>query len=99
MPGDDLAGARDALVGLAGLLSGLPAVTVGEEGRRLVRHGRELHRDAVEHGFPEAPAGRVRVLGAGGELLALAVPRGFESAAPGLPCVPCLHPDVVLLDS
>ncbi len=99
LPGDDLAGARDALVGLPGLLTALPAVTVGEEGRRLVRHGRDLHRDAVLQGFPEAPAGRVRVLDSGGELLALAVPGGFEPAGPGLPRVPFLHPDVVLLDS
>jgi tRNA pseudouridine55 synthase len=97
VPGDDLSGARDALVGLKNLLPGLPAVTVGEEGRRLVGHGRELRREVVVEGFPETPAPRVRVLDAAGELLALAVPRGFEPAGPGLPRVPYLQPDVVLL--
>ncbi len=97
VPGDELSGAREALVGLSGLLPELPAVRVGEEGRRLVGHGRELRRDVVVEGFPDAPAPRVRVLDAAGELVALAVPRGFEPAGPGLPRVPCLHPDVVLL--
>jgi tRNA pseudouridine55 synthase len=96
VPGDDLSGARDALRPLSELLLELPAVTVGEEGRRLVRNGRELRRDVVVAGFPQAPPGRVRVLDAAGELLALAVPRGFEPARPGLPSEPLLHPDVVL---
>ena len=72
-------------------------MTVGEEGRRLVGHGRELGREVVLEGFPEGPVDRVRVLDARGELLALAVPRGFAPAAPGLARVPVLHPDLVLL--
>ena len=95
--GDDLSGAADRLMPMAGLLLDLPAVTVGEEGRRLVGHGRELGREVVLEGFPEGPVDRVRVLDARGELVALAVPRGFAPAAPGLARVPVLHPDLVLL--
>ena len=82
---------------MARLLLDLPAVTVGEEGRRLVGHGRELGREVVLEGFPEEEVDRVRVLDTRGELLALAVPRGFAPAAPGLARVPVLHPDLVLL--
>jgi hypothetical protein len=74
-------------------------VRVGTEGRRLVGHGRELGAEDVLSGFPAAHVERVRVLGEGGELLALAVPRGFDVAASGLPRRPSLHPDVVLLAS
>jgi tRNA pseudouridine55 synthase len=95
--GDDLSGAAGKLMPMAGLLLDLPAVTVGEEGRRLVGHGRELGREAVLEGFPEGLVDRVRVLDARGELLALAVPRGFAPGAPGLTRVPVLHPDLVLL--
>ena len=94
--GDDLSGAASRLMPMAGLLPDLPAVTVGEEGRRLVGHGRELGREVVVEGFPEGPVDRVRVLDARGELLALAVPRGFAPGAPGLARVPVLHPDLVL---
>ena len=95
--GDDLSGAAGRLVPMAGLLLDLPAVTVGEEGRRLVGHGRELGREVVVEGFPEGLVDRVRVLDTRGELLALAVPRGFAPGAPGLARVPVLHPDLVLL--
>jgi len=95
--GDDLSAAAARLMPMAGLLLDLPAVRVGEEGRRLVGHGRELGREVVVEGFPEGPVVRVRVLDARGELLALAVPRGFAPAAPGLARVPVLHPDLVLL--
>jgi tRNA pseudouridine55 synthase len=97
VPGDDLSGAAGMLMPMAGLLLDLPAVRVGEEGRRLVGHGRELGRDVVLEGFPEGLVDRVRILDARGELLALAVPRGFAPAAPGLARVPVLHPDLVLL--
>ncbi len=97
VPGDDLSGAAGKLVPMADLLPEMPSVTVGEEGRRLVGHGRELGREVVVLGFPESPVERVRVKDASGELLALAVPRGFEPAAPGLVRVPVLHPDLVLL--
>ena len=95
--GDDLSAAAGHLTPMEGLLLDLPAVTVGEEGRRLVGHGRELGREAVLEGFPEGLVDRVRVLDARGELLALAVPRGFAPGAPGLTRVPVLHPDLVLL--
>jgi tRNA pseudouridine55 synthase len=97
VPGADLSGAARMLIPMAGLLPELPAVRVGEEGRRLVGHGRELGREVVVEGFPEGPVDRVRVLDARGELLALAVPRGFTPGPPGLARVPVLHPDLVLL--
>jgi tRNA pseudouridine55 synthase len=95
--GDELSGAAKMLIPMAALLPELPAVRVGEEGRRLVGHGRELGREVVVEGFPEGPVERVRVLDARGDLLALAVPRGFTPAVPGLARVPVLHPDLVLL--
>jgi tRNA pseudouridine55 synthase len=95
--GDDLSGAARMLMPMSSLLPELPAATVGEAGRRLVGHGRELGREVVVQGFPEGPVDRVRVLDAHGELLALAVPRGFAPAAPGLARVPVLHPDLVLM--
>ena len=95
--GDDLSGAAGMLMPMAGLLLDLPAVRVGDEGRRLVGHGRELGREVVLEGFPEEPVERVRVLDARGELLALAVPHGLAPGAPGLARVPVLHPDLVLL--
>jgi len=97
VPGDDLSDAAGKLMPMAALLMDLPAVTVGEEGRRLLGHGRELGPEVVVEGFPEGPVERVRVLDARGELLALAVPRGFGPEAPGLARVPALHPDLVLL--
>jgi len=83
---------------LSGLLEALPAVRVSAEGREAVRHGRSLGRVLVPSGFPEFPFDRVRVLDEGGRLLALAVPRGFGLATPGLPMEPVLQPDVVLVD-
>ncbi len=96
--GDDLAGAADRMIPMAGLLLDLPAVRVAEPGRRLVGHGRELGREDVVHGFPEQPVDRVRVLDESGALVALAVPRGFGPGSSALPRVPALHPDVVLVD-
>jgi len=98
VPGDDLAEAEGKLVPLAALLPDLPAVLVGAEGRLLVRHGREVGREAVLEGFPEAPVERVRVLDESGALIALAVPRGMGPGPSGLPRVPALHPDVVLME-
>jgi tRNA pseudouridine55 synthase len=92
-------GAAARLRPLASLLTDLPSVKVGAAGLDLLRHGRDLGRDAVEAGFPgEPPPERVRVLGGDGALLGLAVPRGFGQASPGLPVTPALHPDVVLAD-
>ncbi len=96
VPDDALdATARERLLPLRDCLKELPAVRVTEEGKRALRHGRDLPRRLVALGFPEvAPPERVRVLGEDGELLALAVPRGFgEATGPE----PTLHPDVVLL--
>jgi tRNA pseudouridine55 synthase len=96
---DDLArSAHDHLIPLAEMLPELPAVRVGADGLTAVRHGRDLGRTRVEAGFPEAPPPRLRVLDDAGSLIALAVPRGFGFAAPGLSVEPVLHPDVVLLD-
>jgi tRNA pseudouridine55 synthase len=86
------------VVPLSRLLPELPVVRVGEHGRRLVGHGRDLGPEAVEGPLPAADAARVRVLDASGELIALAVPRRFEPGDSGLPPVAALHPDVVLLD-
>ena len=97
VPADDLARAAERVIPLSGLLPELPAVRVGEEGRRRLGHGRELGPEHVLSGFPEAPVERVRLLDERGELLALAVPRGLEGGSSPLPRHPSLHPDVVLL--
>ncbi|HVR69424.1 MAG TPA: tRNA pseudouridine(55) synthase TruB [Vicinamibacteria bacterium] len=95
--GDLAPAAAERVLPLDVLLPQFPAVVVGEEGAAAVRHGRDLDRRLVTHGFPVPPApARVRVLDAQGRLLALAVPRGFGPPVPGLPAVPDLHPDVVL---
>lgn len=89
---------RDAVIPLAHMLPDLPAVQVSADGVAALRHGRDLDRGRVAAGFPEQPPPRVRVLDPAGSLVALAVPRGFGFAAPGLSVEPVLHPDVVLLD-
>jgi tRNA pseudouridine55 synthase len=82
-----------------GLLVEIPAATVTAKGLDLLRHGRPLDRTAVATGFPAAPPPpRVRVLDEAGHLCALAVPRGFETPAPGLSMEPVLQPDIVLLE-
>jgi len=95
--GDDLTGAGERLVPLSGLLLELPAVRVGDEGRRLVTHGRELGAEVVLSDLPPAGVERVRLLDEKGELLALAVPRGFDLSESALPRRPTLHPDLVLI--
>jgi tRNA pseudouridine55 synthase len=95
--GEDLAGAAERTIPLAGLLPDLPAVRVAEPGRRLVGHGRDLGPEDVLQGFPAAPVERVRVLDESGALLALAVPKGLGPGSSVLPRVPVLHPDVVLV--
>ena len=97
VPGDSFVGARERVIPLRHLLLDWPAVQVGEDGLRLVRHGRELGAESVTSGFPAEPAARVRIVDAQGELLALAVPHGFETSASELPRRRVLHPDVVLL--
>jgi tRNA pseudouridine55 synthase len=98
--GDDLnAGVVHRLMPLGSLLSDLAPVTVGAAGLELLRHGRDLSREVVDRGFPEAqPPERMRILGGDGALLALAVPRGFGARVRGLPVTQVLHPDVVLVD-
>jgi tRNA pseudouridine55 synthase len=99
VPADRLAeSSRPMVIPLSGLLEAMPAVRVSAEGREAVRHGRGLGRLLVASGFPESPPDRVRVLDENGRLLALAVPRGFGPATPGLPLEPVLQPDVVLVD-
>ncbi len=83
---------------LSSALSELPAVTVNDDGRAALRHGRSLARRLVAAGFPDTPPARLRVLDSDGTLLALAVPQGFGHHAPELPVEPVLHPDVVLAD-
>ena len=81
-----------------GMLAEIPAATVTADGAAALRHGRPLDRTLVAEGFPSAPPPRVRVLDGAGHLLALAVPRGFETPGPGLTLEPVLHPDIVLVD-
>jgi tRNA pseudouridine55 synthase len=81
------------------LLGDLPAATVSSEGLAALRHGRALGAGMVSAGFPAVPPpARMRVLDDAGNLIALAVPKGFEPAAPGLTIEPVLHPDIVLVD-
>lgn len=96
--GDDLAEARERVVPLGELLPELPAVRVGEAGRRLVQHGRDLGRTSALAGFPETKVERVRILDESGSLLALAVPRASGASGPSPHVEPVLHPDVVLVD-
>jgi tRNA pseudouridine55 synthase len=87
------------LVPLDGLLQEMPAIRVGEEGLRALRHGRSVGRDLVVAGFPDGvPPERVRVLGPDQTLVALAVPRGFGRNLPELPVDPVFQPDLVLIE-
>jgi tRNA pseudouridine55 synthase len=97
VPGDGLSGsARGRVLPLSALLTDLPEVRVGSEGRNALRHGRDLNRGLILSGFPDHPPARLRILDEAGGLLALAVPRGFGLEAGELPVEPILHPDVVL---
>jgi tRNA pseudouridine55 synthase len=96
---DDLGpGIERALVPLDRLLPDVPAVAIGADAERALRHGRDLDRTLAGAAFPDAPAARFRIVDAAGRLLALAVPRGFDTAGGELPARPVLHPDVVLAD-
>jgi tRNA pseudouridine55 synthase len=96
---DEIAASAPARVVPPGrLLTHMPAARVRPEGLAALRHGRDLDAQLVAEGFPSAPPPeRMRLLDQEGALLALAVPRGFETRTPGLPVVPVLHPDVVLI--
>ena len=98
VPGDSFAGARERVIPLRQLLLDWPAVRVGAEGRKRVGHGRELGAEDVQSGFPESALERVRVIDESGELIALAVPHGFDAGPSELPRRRLIRPDVVLLD-
>jgi len=99
VPGDRLsASAAASVVPMAELLPEVPSVRVGERGRALVSHGRDLGPDDVEGAFPGPEHPLVRVIDAAGELIALGGPRLFDPGDSGLPRLAALHPDVVLLD-
>ena len=97
VPGDDMSGARERIVPMDELLPELPAVRVGEEGRRRVEHGRDLDSKTTADGFPKDPVEWMRVLDDSGALVALAVYRagGPEGRSPSVE--PVLHPEVVLI--
>jgi tRNA pseudouridine55 synthase len=94
---DLLASARQRLLPLRRVLLHLPAVRVTPEGLHAIRFGRDLTRREVLSGFPESPVERLRLMDPAGNLLALAVPKGFTPRIPGLAPEPVLHPDVVLV--
>jgi tRNA pseudouridine55 synthase len=83
--------AETFLIPLERLLPGWPTVTVTDEGRMRVSHGRELNRahyaPAGAGSGPGAGGGWIRLLDSEGHLLALAQP----GTGPD-----CLHPEVVL---
>jgi tRNA pseudouridine55 synthase len=87
-----------AVLPMSGLLSELPALRLNADGVTALSKGRDLDRRLVAGAFPKDPAPRVRAVDARGELLGLAVPRGFGFEAPGLSVEPVFHPDVVLVD-
>jgi tRNA pseudouridine55 synthase len=89
---------RESVLPLGALLAELPEVRVGPDGVAALRHGRDLTPRLVVSGFPSGPQERFRVLDETGMLLALVVPRGFGSAAPGLALEPVLHPEIVLVE-
>lgn len=95
----DEIGPAALVIPMAHLLTDLPSVTATAAGVEALRHGRALGREMVAIGFPKAPPpDRLRVLDEAGALIALAVPRGFETPPPGLTLEPVLHPDIVLVN-
>lgn len=90
--------ARAALRPLEAALTEVPALRVGAAGLDALRHGRLLTAELLLDAAPSPPPPRARILDAEGRLVALAVPRGFDFAAPGLRVEPSFHPDVVLVD-
>jgi tRNA pseudouridine55 synthase len=97
VPGDDLSDARERIVPLDELLPELPAVRVGEAGRRLVQHGRDLDSKTTETGFPKEPVEWMRVLDDSGALVALAVWRSGGTGGLAPRVEPVLHPEIVLI--
>ena len=70
------------------LLPDFPAVTVTPEGLTRVSHGQHVRPIDVSGPMPGAPAEWIRVLDAGGALVALGTPQRASGA---------LHPEVVLI--
>ena len=88
----DPAQAAAALVPLAGMLPGLPALVLTADGMRRVAHGQEIRPGdqlSPSHSQPSAisPQPFVRLLNSGGELVAIAEPTPTGA----------LHPSVVLV--
>ena len=87
---EERAAAAARLIALDDLLPELPGVVVNDRGARRAAHGNPLAPPDIEPargGTPAAAGARVRVLGAGGRLLAIAEP------VPG----GALHPKIVLV--
>jgi tRNA pseudouridine55 synthase len=82
----DASGPRDSLIALEGLLAGYPTVTVTDQGRSHVSHGRELSPDDYADGTVDSAW--VRLLDGTGALVALATPGQTRGS---------LHPSVVLV--
>ena len=87
---DEGAAAAGSLIALDDLLPDLPGVVVNERGARRAAHGNSLGPSDIEparDGTLPAPAERIRVLDAGGRLLAIAEPLAGGA----------LHPKIVLV--
>ena len=78
---------RSKIVPLQALLPEIPAVRVGAQGLRALRHGRDLERSALIEGSDWRDGERFRILAEDGALVALATPTGAR-----------LHPHVVLVE-
>jgi tRNA pseudouridine55 synthase len=70
------AGLASRIMRLEALLPEIPAVRVGEDGLRALRHGRDIERSALIEGSDWSAGERFRVLGEDGALVALATPSG-----------------------
>jgi tRNA pseudouridine55 synthase len=81
------AGLASRIMRLEALLPEIPAVRVGEDGLRALRHGRDIERSALIEGSDWSAGERFRVLGEDGALVALATPSGDR-----------LHPHLVLVE-
>jgi len=87
VPLSALADATASVVPLEQLLPSFPAVTVTDEGRQRVAHGRPIEEAQMQSGGPER-GGWMRVFDLSGALVALATP---------VPASRALHPSVVLI--
>ena len=95
--GADLSQASLSLLPMRALLQDMPAVRVATATRVRVQQGRELGPESLLGELSDPLPGRVRVLDAEGELIALALTRGFGGQDGPLPRDPALHADVVLI--